>query len=81
VKARQTGAGSLLGRDSYLFARTDHADGRAPTIDPRPEGSADGYRSSSAADASGLERLGSCIAGVKQPSARRGETTEAVALR
>ena len=36
-------------------------------------------RSTSAADAAGLERLGLCIAGVKQPSASCGETTEAVA--
>ena len=27
----------------------------------------------------GLERLGFCIAGLKQPSASRGETTKAVA--
>jgi len=31
------------------------------------------------ADAAGLKRLGSCLAGVKQPSARTGETSEAVA--
>ncbi len=37
--------------------------------------------SNSAADGPGLEWLGSCIAGLKQPSASWGETTEAVALR
>ena len=39
------------------------------------------YRSNSAANAAGLERLGLCIAGPKHSSAGRGETTEAVALR
>ena len=29
--------------------------------------------SNSAADAAGLEQLGLCVAGVKQPSAHRGE--------
>jgi hypothetical protein len=38
-------------------------------------------KSNSAADAAGVEQLTLCIAGVKQPSARRGETTRAVALR
>ena len=37
------------------------------------------YESSSAAGDVGLERLGLCIAGLKQPSARCGETTECVA--
>jgi hypothetical protein len=37
-------------------------------------------RIKSAADGAGLERLGFCIAGLKQPSDSRGETTEAVAL-
>jgi hypothetical protein len=36
-------------------------------------------RSDSAADAAGRQRLGLCIGGLKQPSARCGETTEAVA--
>ena len=38
------------------------------------------HRSDSAADAASLERLGLCIAGLKQPSARRVEPTEAVAF-
>ena len=70
---------SQLTRADSQSARTNHADGRAPTIDPGPSGSADAWRSNSAADAAGLEQLGLCIAGVKQPSARRSETTEAVA--
>jgi hypothetical protein len=37
--------------------------------------------SSSAAGDVSLERLGLCIAGLKQSSARRGETTEVVANR
>ena len=37
------------------------------------------HGSDSAADAGGVEELGFCIAGLKQPSASRGETTEAVA--
>ena len=37
------------------------------------------YRSDSAADAGSLERLGLCIAGLKQPSAGHRETTAAVA--
>jgi len=36
-------------------------------------------RSNSAADAAGLERLGLCIVGLKQPSASRDQTTQAVA--
>ena len=37
------------------------------------------HRSDSAAGAASLQRVGLCIAGLKQPSARRVETTEAVA--
>ena len=37
--------------------------------------------SNSAVDAARLERLGFCIAGLKQPLASGGETTEAVAKR
>ena len=39
------------------------------------------HRSDSAADAGSLERLGLCIAGLKQPSAGHRETTAAVAKR
>jgi hypothetical protein len=53
------------------------------TAEPRRSTRARGVgrrlESNSAADAAGLERLGLCIAGLKQPSARRAETTEAVA--
>jgi hypothetical protein len=46
----------------------------------RPEGSADAVeKSDSAADGAGLEWLGSWVAGLKHPSASRGETTETVA--
>jgi hypothetical protein len=60
---------------------SDHAGGQGVTI-------ASGRRSGRCcrearahADAAGLERLGLCIVGLKQPSASRGETTEAVAER
>ena len=39
------------------------------------------HRSDSAADAGSLERLGLCIAGLKQPSAGHRETTAAAAKR
>ena len=45
----------------------------------RTYGQPDAYGSNSAVDASGLQRLGLCIAGLKQPSAMRGGTTAAVA--
>jgi hypothetical protein len=48
----------------------------------RPGGRSDAAeKSNSATDAAGLERLGLCIVGLKQPSASHDQTTEAVALR
>ena len=55
--------------------------GRRWTIAPGRSGRPMPHRSDSAAGAASLQRLGLCIAGLKQPSARRVETTEAVAKR
>jgi hypothetical protein len=78
--ANRSGASQLTRATPAI--RANQSRGRpSPDDRPRPEGSADAQRSNSAADAAGLEQLGLCIAGLKQPSARRGETTEAVALR
>ena len=60
-------------------ARCDHAHGRGRTIAPGLGVGRRHRESNGAADAVGLERLGLCIAGLKQPSAGRGETTECVA--
>ena len=62
-----------------LPARTNHADGHGGTIAPGPDVGPT-PPSNSAADTASLERLGFRIAGLKQPSACRGQTTEAVAL-
>jgi hypothetical protein len=86
IRGDRFGDGANRPRASQLTratpaVRANQSRGR-PSPDARsgPEGSADGQRSNSAADAAGLERLGLCIAGLKQPSARRRETTVAVAL-
>ncbi len=52
-----------------------------PSLRAGGAGQGRGWRSGSAADAAGLERLGFCIAGLKQSSASRCEMTAAVALR
>ena len=64
----------------WVSVHSDHPDGQGGTI-AQPGGRADAAeKSNSATDAAGLERLGLCIVGLKQPSARHSETTEPVAL-
>lgn len=66
---------------SVVSAHSDHEVGRRETIAPGRSGRPMPHRSDSAAGTVSLQRLGFCIAGLKQPSARRVETTEAVAKR
>ena len=64
--------------------RFDHVDGRGGSIAPGRRGRPRGWRSGSAADTTGLERLGFCVAGpeavVCQPrrdDCRRGKAIAA----
>ena len=81
IEAIVPGHGRVAVIRPWVSVHSDHADGQGGTI-ARPGGRADAAeKSNSATDAAGLERLGSCIVGLKQPSGSHDETTETMAKR